>query len=203
MTGLTRRQALKLMGLTPIAGLFACTGDDVERAALLVESLADEPYEPTFFTPDEYRTVHILADMVIPRDERSGSATDAGVPQFIDFMMSDGGEARRVRMREGLAWLDAEATSRHGAAFRECSEAERGAILDDIAWPDRAPEGLEAGVAFFNGFRDLTGAGFFSSRMGYADLDVRGNVYVAEWTGCPEPALRKLGVSYDQTGRGG
>jgi hypothetical protein len=101
-------------------------------------------------------------------------------------------------MRGGLAWLDTECRERFGKAFVECADPERTAVLDDVAWPDKAPAGLSHGVTFFNRFRDLTASGFWSSRIGVEDLRYTGNVPVQEWKGCPEAQLRKLGVRYDE-----
>lgn len=192
-----RRRALKLLGLAPIITALDCTWQDVDRAAAGVDALsASLPYSPQFFTEHEWRTVHVLADLVIPRDDRSGSATDARTPEFMDFMLNEGSETRRTGMREGLAWLDGESSRRFGVAFADATDAQQRALLDDIAWPDRAPAELQQGVTFFNTFRDMTAAGFFSSRIGYEDLQYMGRPK-SQWTGCPAPALHKLGVSPD------
>lgn len=194
--GMDRRRAVRLIGLAPVAATWGVGLPAIERAAGRVERLGDARYDPVFFDAHAWRTVHVLADLVIPADDRSGSATDARVPEFIDFMMSEAVEAAQRAMRDGLAWLDDAARARAGAPFVDVAEADRRAILDRIAWPGRADPADAAGVAFFNGFRDLTAAGFFSSRLGYEDLDYRGNAYKLEWPGCPDPALRKLGVDY-------
>jgi gluconate 2-dehydrogenase gamma chain len=202
---MNRREALRLLAAAPLIGTLEWLPEEVSSAALKVDALArratgaarTSAFEPQFFTPHEWRTVHLLVDLVIPADDKSGSATDAAVPEFMDFMMIDGSEARRRTMRQGLEWLDGESTRRFDVAFVDATDAQQRAILDDIAWPARAPEELRSGVTWFNSFRDLTAAGFFSSAMGYADLDYIGNVWVTEWEGCPEPALRKLDVSYD------
>ena len=136
----------------------------------------------------------MLVDIVIPKDERSGSATDAGVPEFMDFMMIDQ-PARQVAMRGGLAWLDVACQQRFDKIFMDCTAAERTAMLDEIAWPARAKPEVAHGVAFFNSFRDLTAAGFFSSKMGVDDLQYLGNVMVPEWKGCPDEAMKRLGVT--------
>jgi hypothetical protein len=99
-------------------------------------------------------------------------------------------------MRGGLAWLDNESRRRFGKDFITATAANRSALLDDIAWPDRAAPELSQGVAFFNRFRDLTASGFFSSKMGVQDLRYMGNTVVPVWKGCPDEALAKLGVSY-------
>jgi gluconate 2-dehydrogenase gamma chain len=102
-----------------------------------------------------------------------------------------------VPMRGGLAWLDNEAYERSAKTFLASSEAERTAILDDIAWPKKARAEMSQGVAFFNMFRDMTASGFWTSKMGITDLDYQGNTFVAEWKGCPPEALQKLGVHYE------
>jgi len=140
--------------------------------------------------------VRVLVDLIIPRDERSGSATEAGVPEFMDFMMTDRPDGQ-TPMRGGLAWLDNESLERNSKTFLEATEQQRTAILDDIAWPKKAKPEMSQGVAFFNMFRDLTASGFWSSKIGVADLDYRGNTFVADWTGCPPEALQKLGVQYE------
>jgi hypothetical protein len=197
-----RRRALRLIGLAgaaPLAGGFAWSVEEAANAAVALgkRPASAAPFAPDFFTPHEWETVRVLVDLVIPADARSGSATDAGVPEFIDFMMVDGAEGRRRAMRDGLAWLDAESTRRFAQTFLAAADAQRRELLDAVAWPERAPAELESGVGWFNSFRDLTGAGFFSSRMGWEDLQYMGNTVVPSWEGCPEPALRKLGVSYD------
>jgi gluconate 2-dehydrogenase gamma chain len=151
-----------------------------------------------FFTAEEYQTVRVLADLIIPRDGRSGSATDAGVPEFMDFMMADQDTSPEARtaMRGGLAWTDAECGRRFGKRFVDCTQRERIALLDEIAWPARARPEMSHGVAFFNAFRDLTSSGFWSSEMGVKDLRYQGNAFVPEWSGCPDAALRKIGVRY-------
>lgn len=194
-----RREALGVMALVPVVAAWDWSGAPaVERAARMAEAAVSESggdYAPKFFKAHEWRTVRVLADMVIPRDERSGSATDAGVPEFMDFMMTDR-PSLQLPMRGGLAWLDNECRRRWKKSFVACSAAERSALLDDIAWPDRAAPEMSQGVSFFSRFRDLTASGFFSSRVGVADLRYKGNTVVPVWKGCPEEALAKLGVSY-------
>jgi gluconate 2-dehydrogenase gamma chain len=114
----------------------------------------------------------------------------------MDFIVLDQ-PTRQTAMRGGLAWLDLECQQRFDKTFVACSDTERTAVLDDIAWPQRAQPERRHGVAFFNSFRDLTATGFWTSKMGITDLQYMGNRSVAQWRGCPEDALKKLGVSYD------
>jgi len=218
MTDIPRRTLLKLISSAPVAAGFAWT--DVEAGEAYAQAQAarraSAAFTPKFFTPHEYATVRILVDLIIPKDDRSGSATDAGVPEFMDFMMIDQ-PARQTAMRGGLAWIDRECLRRYDKPFTGCAAPERNAVLDDIAWPAGrpgttvvAPPGAGApaqgtpeaarpeysqGTAFFTSFRDLTASGFWTTRMGIDDLQYLGNVGVAEWKGCPEEVVKKLGLT--------
>ncbi len=216
----SRRGALKAMAAAaavPVLGTFETSDDHLLRAreaaeaAVLAEMQGTE-YVPKFFTRHEYQTVKVLADYIIPRDARSGSATDAGAPQYMDFVLSDqtpppgppnptrrfyvAPTAAQINIRGGLAWLDRECATRFGTGktFLTSSDAQRRQVLDDIAWPSKAKPEHSHGVAFFNRMRDMTAAGFFSSKMGVQDLRYMGNVPMAKWDGCPPEVLAKLGV---------
>jgi hypothetical protein len=198
-----RREALKLMALLPVAASWELSPPQLERALQLLDSANQDPsqqpgYEPKFFTTGEWQTVRMLADYIIPRDERSGSATDARVPEYIDFLLSDkdASESSKVAMRGGLGWIDFECQRRFQNTFVRATDQQRRAILDDIAWPARARPEMSHGVAFFSRLRDLVGAGFFSSRIGWQDARYVGNQF-HNWTGCPAEAMAKLGVSHD------
>jgi len=216
-----RRSALRLIGTAPIAVAFTLGANEAaaaaEKAATAVKAAAaGKPYVPKFFNPQEWKTVRILVDMIIPKDERSGSATEAGVPEFMDYLMNDPTdtdvqrERRQTAMRGGLAWINSVSERRFGHAFAETSETERTAILDEIAYSKdeqedeaemREPRDLRVmvkhGPSFFNSFRDLTASGFWSSKMGVEDLGYVGNRFVAEWKGAPPEVLAKLGLTSD------
>ena len=199
---MTRRDVVQLLAALPFAAIMNWPTAEQERVRNLVDAALKSTaegtaYAPKFFTAAEFRTVRILADMIIPRDDRSGSASDAGVPEFMDFTMNDRPNSQKW-MRDGLAWLNAQSNTRFGKQFADATETQREAILNDIAWPARAPATMADGVGFFNRFRDLTSSGFWSSQIGVKDLQYKGNVFVAEWNGCPPAALNKLGVNYDK-----
>jgi hypothetical protein len=196
MSDVTRREAMQILGGIPLLAV-GLSPQAVSRATIGARNALSAPaaFTPKFFTPHELTTAGVLADLVIPRDERSGSATDAGVPQFMDFIL-DENEDMRTPFRGGLAWLDAESHRRFGKDFVEATDAQRRQILDDIAWPAKARPEFSQGVAFFNKFRDLTASGFYSSKLGVEDLQYLGNQFVMEWQGCPPTALAKLGVRY-------
>ena len=194
-----RRTVLKVLGSAPVAAGFAWTEAEAQEAHQHAEAAqaaakkTGTPFKPKFFTAHEYATVRVLVDLIIPKDERSGSATDVGVPEFMDFMMTDD-PGRQTAMRGGLAWLDHECLKRFDKTFLASAPADRTRVLDDIAWPQKAAPEMRHGVAFFNSFRDLTASGFWTTKVGFADLQYMGNVYVAEWKGCPDEAVKKLGL---------
>src|SRR5829696_5028756 len=167
MSALNRRAMLRILGSAPAAAGFAWTDAEAReahhqaQAARQTRQSAAKPsaFKPKFFTAHEYATVRVLVDLIIPKDERSGSATDAGVPEFMDFMMVDQ-PARQTATRGGLAWIDRECLQRHDKTFLACSASERTAVLDDISWPQKARPEMSHGVAFFTSFRDLTASGF-------------------------------------------
>lgn len=195
-----RRDFIKFMAAAPMAHL-AVTALDLETTAIetrtTLERLAErgQQYQPKVFNAHEWRTVRVLVDIVIPKDARSGSATDAKVPEFMDVFMQTR-ENMRTWMRTGLTWLDDECRKRFSKQFIDCDAAQRKAVLDDIAYPRRARAEMQNGVRFFNNFRNFTASGFWSSKMGVDDLQYMGNRPMAQWNGCPQPALNKLGVRY-------
>jgi len=200
VTDIGRRDALKAFSLVGIASALDVTVPQLERATHAVAVLAQQQpaFTPKFFSRHEWQTVRALVDYVIPRDARSGGATDAKVPEFMDFLLADkeASENTKTSMRGGLAWMDEESRHRFSKTFVAATDAQRRQILDDIAWPTKAPAGLSHGVAFFTRFRDMTASGFFSSYIGWQDVKYMGNVF-HHWDGCPPAALNKLGVSYD------
>jgi gluconate 2-dehydrogenase subunit 3-like protein len=200
MQTLSRRAILRLLSSVPVSAAFALTEVEALQAHHLVQTARQTAqktgtaFKPKFFTSHEYQTVRVLVDLIIPRDERSGSATDAGVPEFMDFTMIDQ-PARQTAMRGGLAWLDLECQERFDKMFLACTAEQRTAVLDAIAGQAPAEAEDSHGVAFFRSFRDLTASGFWTSKIGIADLGYIGNTVVPEWTGCPDAALTKLGVA--------
>lgn len=199
MSDMNRRDVLKALSMAPLAASIGVAPAHLERVARKMEALeTGATAAPTFFTAHEWSTVRLLVDYIIPRDARSGSATDAKVPEFIDFLMSDkdASASSKTAMHGGLAWLDNECQHRFSKTFVVATDAQRRQVLDDIAWPKKARPEMSHGVMFFSRFRDLTASGFFSSQMGWQDVQYTGNVALPAWNGCPPQALAKLGVSY-------
>ncbi|MEO5977980.1 MAG: gluconate 2-dehydrogenase subunit 3 family protein [Chryseolinea sp.] len=148
-----------------------------------------------FFDDHEMKTISVLADIIIPKDETSGSATDAGVPAFIEFMAKDMPDYQ-TPIRGGIKWLDLHCMRRFTADFASCTPAQQIEMVDDIAYPAKSKPEMQQGVAFFNTMRDLTACGFFTSKIGIADLGYVGNK-PSQWDGVPQDVLDKYGLKYD------
>ena len=167
-------------------------------AAQLVQEAA-APYQPKIFNPHEWKTVHVLCNLIIPSDERSVSAAAAGVPEFIDDWLDFKRGDLLSTIRGGLTWLDMECNRLFGTDFIDSAASQRKQILDRIAYPKKAaPEDANA-VAFFNHFRDLVVNGFFTSEIGIKDLPYLGNEPQPDWRGCPASVLTQLGLASDST----
>ena len=152
--------------------------------------------EPNFFTEHEMATITLLADIIIPKDAVSGSATDAKVPEFIEFIVKDMPD-HQVPMRGGLKWLDLHSYKKHVKAFTECTSKEQIAIVDEIAYPQKAAPELAQGVSFFNKIRDLVTTGFYTAEIGVKDLGYMGNV-PNMWAGVPDDVLKQHGLAYTE-----
>lgn len=150
--------------------------------------------EVKFFTPHELATVTILADIIIPKDEVSGSASEAQVPDFIDFMMNDKPE-HQVPVRGGLRWLDMTCLKRFDKSFIDCIAAQRIEIVDEIAYPQKVKTGYQQGVNFFSLMRNLTISGFYTTEMGFKDIGYMGN-RPNQWNGVPDEVLKKHNLAY-------
>jgi gluconate 2-dehydrogenase gamma chain len=152
--------------------------------------------QPNFFTEHEMATITILSDIIIPKDAVSGSATDAKVPEFIEFIVKDMPD-HQVPMRGGLKWLDLYSYKKHAKAFTECSSKEQIGIVDEIAYPEKAAPALAQGVSFFNKIRDLVTTGFYTAEIGVKDLGYMGNV-PNMWAGVPDDVLKHHGLAYTE-----
>ncbi len=213
-----RRDVLKGVGLTTLglAGLSpqvkaAEVFDLTDDGANLAEGpdKKKEPWEPygrtngelerdaklfkeQFFNKHEMKTISGLVDIIIPKDTHSGSASEAGVPDFIEFMAKDQ-PGLQTPLRGGLVWLDAQAKRRFEKTFVDCTAAQQIEIVEDIAYPERKKPGMSQGIAFFSLMRNLTASGFWTSKAGIADLGYVGNT-PNQWDGVPEEVLKQYGL---------
>jgi len=204
---MNRRESLKALGigtLSAAALLESCKpkapGEDTndkaapEEAGRLPEEIernrklnADK-----FFNDHELATITVLADIIIPKDDRSGSASDAKVPEFIEFIAKDMPK-HQVPLRGGLRWLDLQCLNRYNKTFVDASHTQQIEMVTGIAYPAKAKPEMHQGVAFFNRMRDLTAAGFFTTKMGIEDLGFVGNA-PNKWEGVPADVLKHYGM---------
>jgi gluconate 2-dehydrogenase gamma chain len=185
--GVERREVLRIMALAAGASgypgfsrwAFAC-GHGNGRV-----DVRPARYAPQFFSPAEYATVERLAELILPSDGTPG-AREAGVAEFIDFMVASDPEVQ-YRFRYGLVWLEAHARQKSSRPFVEMDEAQQTALLEPLAYEGRRPPGEDEGRAFFKKMREYTVMGFYTSRIGLAQLDYPGLRIYAESPGCPHP----------------
>lgn len=176
----------------------AANGDPFTKINRMPEEL--ESYKKTiaekFYTPHEMETIAVLCDIIIPRDHISGSATDAKVPDFIEFITKDKPDLQ-TPMRGGLLWIDLQSAKRFGKSFKECSSQQQLQIVDGIAYPEKAKPEMKQGVAFFSLMRNLTATGFYTSEIGVKDIGYMGNT-PTKWNGVPDDVLKQYGLSYTE-----
>ncbi|HUB78776.1 MAG TPA: gluconate 2-dehydrogenase subunit 3 family protein [Bryobacteraceae bacterium] len=176
--GVSRRAILQTIAAAPVAA-----------TAAPAQTPAKAPYQRKVFNAHQWQTVEVLCDLIIPADERSVSASKAGVPEFMDDWLDfrareEGTDLLTAEILGGLTWLDQESVRLFGKDFAGAAAAQQKQLLDRIAWPAKAAPEDRRWASFFNRFRDLTVSGFFSSQAGVADLPYLGNKAVSEWKGC-------------------
>jgi hypothetical protein len=184
--GVHRRDVLRIMGTAAAAATFpgfskwgfAC--GHVGNAALQIKP-AD--YKPQFFTPSEYLMLERLTDIIIPSDKTPG-AKEAGVAEFIDFMVANDPE-HQYPFRLGLGWLNAHCERTLGKKFLELSAEQQNSILEPLGFKDKARAGEEDGRTFFSLVREFTVTGFYTSEIGYKELDNPALKFYAESPECP------------------
>jgi gluconate 2-dehydrogenase gamma chain len=191
--GVTRRDVLRTLAAGAVGGsvLQVIPAKAAEYAHQMVhKEKAAAPagkYAPKFFDAHQYETLRSLCDTILPKDEKSGGALEAGAPEFIDLLTSENDEFQ-VKLGGGLLWLDSRCADDYGKTYLECTAEQRKEILDLIAYRKNAKKdaSLSQGVAFFVLLRNMTCDGFYTSKIGIEDLQYIGNTSRSEWPGCPE-----------------
>lgn len=204
---MNRRESLKALGVTTLSAgvlLDACkqkpkekttkeAGKDENNDRQVSEIERDKKLrEEKFFSEHEMATITVLGDIIIPKDDRSGSASDAKVPEFIEFIVKDMPE-HQLPMRGELRWLDMQCLNRYNKAFKDCNSSQQIEMVDAIAYPEKAAPEMQQGVAFFNRMRNLVASGFFSSKMGMEDIGYVGN-QPNRWEGVPPEIIKQYGL---------
>lgn len=206
-----RRKSIKALMIGTVgAGVLveACTSADKKNiassadATLADRMLEEKAYlakiekEPKFFTEHEMATITVLGDIIIPKDDVSGSASEAKVPEFIEFIVKDM-PSHQTPLRGGLRWLDLHCYKLYEKAFVDLTPAQQITVVDSIAYPNKAPKELAQGVAFFNSMRDLVTTGFYTTEMGVKDLGYVGNA-PNQWNGVPDDVLKQYNMAYTE-----
>jgi gluconate 2-dehydrogenase gamma chain len=203
-----RRDSLKALTLGTLGAatlLQSCETDNKEKVPETtfkydrhsLEKERDEKLmKEKFFDDHEMKTITVLGDIIMPKDDVSGNASEAGVPAFIEFIVKDK-PSYQLPMRGGLKWLDMQCLKQFNNPFVSCSSRQQIAMIDQIAYPEQAKPEMKPGVAFFNIMRDLTTTGFFSSDIGIKDLGYMGNK-PNQWDGVPKEVLDQMGLAYDE-----
>lgn len=209
-----RRKSLKLLAGGAIATgavVAGCNTNDQKPDGAAKDPLADlkiDRYDAErarekqllamdrFFTEHELATITVLGDIIIPKDDFGGSASEAGVPAFIEFIVKDMPQ-HQTPLRGGLRWLDLQCLQRYEKTFRECSSQQQIEMVDRIAYPAKAAPELAQGVAFFNLMRNLTATGYYTSPIGIKDLGFVGNSF-NRWNGVPADVLQQYNLAYTE-----
>jgi gluconate 2-dehydrogenase gamma chain len=190
--GISRRDILKTLALSAVGGsvLQVIPAQAAEYAHQAVRkdkaSAASGKYTPKYFTPHQYETLSSLCDSILPKDEKSAGAIEAGAPEFIDLLTSEN-DQYQLKLGGGLYWLDGFCTDRYTGPYLSCTPDQRKSVLDLIAFRKnaKADPTLSQGVAFFAFVRGLTCDAFYTSKIGIADLQYIGNTALPEFPGCP------------------
>lgn len=188
--GISRRDVLRTLAVGATTGsvLTMIPAQAAEFAHNLVqkEKAAAGKYAPKFFPAKQYETLVSLCDTIVPKDETSGGAVEAGAPEFIDLITSENVEYQ-TQFGGGLMWLDNHCIDEFGKVYMECAPEQRKTTLDLIAYrkSGKARPELQQGIAFFAALRDMTCDGFYTSKIGIADLQYIGNTSRTEFPGCP------------------
>ena len=190
--GISRRDVLKTLAVSAAGGavLQVIPAQAAEYAHQAVQkakvAAPSGKYTPKYFTPHQYETLSSLCDSIIPKDEKSAGAIEAGAPEFIDLLTSEN-EQYQLKLSGGLYWLDGFCTDRYTGPYLSCTPDQRKSVLDLIAFRKnaKADPTLSQGVVFFAFVRSLTCDAFYTSKIGIADLQYIGNTALPEFPGCP------------------
>jgi gluconate 2-dehydrogenase gamma chain len=189
---ISRRDILKTLTMGAMAGsvlrVIPAQAAEYAHQMIAAEKAATTTgvYTPKFFPPQQYKTLQVLCQTIIPADADSGGAKEAGAPEFIDLLTSENPKYQ-LKLGGGLMWLEGECADRYDQSFVDCSPDQQKEILDLIAFRESAKKNPEIsqGVEFFAFLRELTADGFFTSEIGIKYLGYIGNTYLLSFPGCP------------------
>src|SRR4029077_18361377 len=170
--GISRRDILKTLALSAVGGsvlqvIPAQAAEFAHQAVQKAKAAASGKYTPKYFTPHQYETLTSLCETIIPKDDKSGGAIEAGAPEFIDLLTSEN-DRYQLKLGGGLFWLDGFCADRYAATYLNCPPEQRKTILDLIAFRKnaKADPTLSQGISFFAFVRSLTCDAFYTSKIG-------------------------------------
>jgi len=184
--GIQRRRMLQILGTAAAAAQFSGFSKwrfaygHIGNPAL---EIRPAEYHPQFFTPAEFASVERLTEIIIPTDATPG-AREAGVAEFIDFMVASDPDAQ-YGFRTGLTWLDAFAEESTGKRFMELPLEQQTSLLEPLGFKGKTRPGQEAGRQFFSIMREYTVSGFYTTEIGYKELDNPALRFYSESPECP------------------
>lgn len=209
---MNRRETIKSLLLGSVAtglAVHGCAPKTVKEE--VTTKVADLPYygrtpeekerdrevlTSAFLNEHELSTIAVLCDIILPASDSFGSATDAKVPEFIEFIVKDL-PSHQTPIRGGLMWLDNFSNKKYNKEFIACTDEEQLAICDLIAYPQKTAPELKQGEQFFTRMRNLTLTGYYTTKMGIEDLGYKGNTPNV-WNGVPDDVLKKHGLAYEE-----
>lgn len=161
-----RKEALKRTALLIGGAVFA------PNALGVLQGCTAQPgvdWEPELFSNEQARLTSSLADVIIPKDEYP-SASEAGVPAFIESMINDVyTEEQRNEFLDGLDAFAEKSRLELGGEYYESSEEDRYQLTynenQDLLELER-----EEDVPFFLRFKELTILGYFTSEVGATEV---------------------------------
>jgi gluconate 2-dehydrogenase gamma chain len=181
MSDISRRDALRRFALTLLAGGVADRVSASEVHEFARAAQANGTFTPRAFTAHEFRTLERLTDLIIPVENGRPGALAAGVPPWIDLIVSENDRLRTI-YKEGFAWLDTAIMKEGPVNFVSATPDQQTRLLDVIAYRRNETPALGPGIAFFSWVRRMTVDAFYTSEVGIKDIDYRGNAHLQTYT---------------------
>ncbi|HYI97087.1 MAG TPA: gluconate 2-dehydrogenase subunit 3 family protein [Bryobacteraceae bacterium] len=143
---------------------------------------ASATYQPRALTPPEYRVVDKLTDLILPADEKSPGAHDAGVARYIDIVLLYGDKTTLSAWQNGVKQLDAAAAAAHGRLFVEITLEQQTDIMRLMAANEANP--ITEMETFFAAVKRLAIEAYYLSSAGKQSLGYKGDKAISRFPGC-------------------
>ena len=210
--GIERREVLRYIGIASVAAAFPgfrkwsfVCGHEVPGQTQGIAPVRAGAYKRLFFSEENFKLVERISELIIPSDDTPGAA-EAGVAEFIDFMLANrvpvtmGEPARmvadamqfgaqiQVQFLGGIDWINAHAMTQFGHDFLGCTPQQQNELLEMLAYKAKYKPATETGREFFKLIRTYTVIGYYTTRIGLESLGYPGLRSVwPNMPGCPNP----------------